>query len=630
MCGITGFIDFNKRSTESTLRAMTDELIHRGPDDSGIFFEETTDAQIGLGHRRLSILDLSELGHQPMQFGDYTVVYNGEIYNFREIAKLLEEKGYKFRSGSDTEVLLKAFDCWGTAAVDYFIGMFAFVLYNKSSEEILLFRDRAGVKPLYYYFKDGCLIFGSELKSFHKHQSFQKELDHDSLALFLQYNYIPAPYAIFKHTWKLEPGHFLRLNLKNADLQKHKYWDVVDSYNKPKLDISYEEAVEETEKLLMNAFKYRMVSDVPVGLFLSGGYDSTAVTALLQSQSTEKIKTFTIGYAEEAFNEAPEAKKVADYVGTDHTEKYCTARDTADILHRLPDIYDEPFADNSVIPTFLVSQLARTKVKVALSGDAGDEIFAGYDKFNRSVNFTQKIPAMAQSVLSSAMSMVSPEHIPIFNKKYNFSTRYEKMRDIWKHQSASVAMKIISQFITEQEAHRFLSKDFSSRKTYFDIEDELNGGNDALNKLLAIDYKTFLLDNNLTKVDRATMAVGLEGREPILDHRIVEFVSQLPSHYKIRDGVNKSILKTIVHKYVPEEIMNRPKKPFLAPLTVWFKDELKDYYLEYLDEDRLKKEGIFTQDVVELRNAYLSGKEINHQKLWNILVFQLWKEKWMP
>ncbi|MBL6448893.1 asparagine synthase (glutamine-hydrolyzing) [Fulvivirga sp. 29W222] len=628
MCGIAGFIDFNKHSSEEILRAMTDELIHRGPDDSGIHFEDNEYAQIGLGHRRLSILDLSMLGHQPMQFQQYTVVFNGEIYNFKEIAELLSQKGYKFKSHSDTEVLLKAFDCWGTKAVDHFIGMFAFVLYDKNNDEVLFFRDRAGVKPLYYYFKDGCLLFASELKSFHKHSSFRKEIDHDNLALFLQYNYLPAPYSIFKHSFKLEPGHFLRLDLKNKDLKKHKYWDVVDHYNKPKLDISYDEAVEETEKLLMSAFSYRMVSDVPVGLFLSGGYDSTAVTALLQSQSTEKIKTFTIGYEEQAFNEAPEAKKVADYLGTDHTEKYCTAKDTADILHKLPQIYDEPFADNSVVPTFLVSQLARTKVKVALSGDAGDEIFAGYDKFNRAVNFT-KLPGVAQSLMSSAMGLISPENIPVFNKKYNFSTRYEKMREIWKYKSPSHAMKVISQFITEQEARKYLTKDFQNKKTYFDIESELNNGNDPLNKLLAIDYKTFLLDNNLTKVDRATMAVGLEGREPILDHRIVEFVSQLPSSYKIKDGVNKSILKTIVHKYVPKAIMDRPKKPFLAPLTVWFKDELKDYYLEYLDETRLKNDGIFTKSVIELRNAYLSGKEINHQKLWNILIFQLWKEKWM-
>lgn len=628
MCGIAGFIDFNKRSSEYILRSMTDQLTHRGPDDSGYFFEENTHAQVGLGHRRLSILDLSEQGHQPMQFQDYTVIFNGEIYNFQDIAKELAKDGYSFRSHSDTEILLKAFDKWGTDAVNRFIGMFAFVLYNKNTEEILIFRDRAGVKPLYYYYKDGYLLFASELKSFHQHEAFKKEVDQDSLALFLQYNYIPAPYSIFKNTFKLEPGHFLRLNLKNKDLQKNKYWDLVDYYNKPKLDISYDEAVDETEKLLKSAFSYRMVSDVPVGMFLSGGYDSTAVTAILQAQSSEKIKTFTIGYEESAFNEAPEAKKVADYLGTDHTEKYCTARDTADILHKLPWIYDEPFADNSVVPTFLVSQLARSKVKVALSGDAGDEIFAGYDKFNRAVSFTQ-IPEVAQSLMSVAMSMVAPENIPILNRKYNFSTRYEKLKEIWKHRSPTHAMKVISQFITEQEARKYLSNNFDNRKTYFDIDGELNNGNDPLNKLLAIDYKTFLLDNNLTKVDRATMAVGLEGREPILDHRIVEFVSQLPSEYKIKNGENKRILKSIVHKYVPEEIMKRPKKPFLAPLTVWFKDELKDYYLNYLDENKLKSEGIFTPEVAALRDSYLSGKEVNHQKLWNILIFQLWKEKWM-
>lgn len=628
MCGIAGFIDFNKRSSEFILQSMTDQLTHRGPDDSGKFFEENTYAQIGLGHRRLSILDLSEQGHQPMEFEHYTVVYNGEIYNFQEVAQELGDVGYRFRSKSDTEVLLKAFDFWGKDAVKHFIGMFAFVIYDKKEEQVLFFRDRAGVKPLYYYYKDGCLLFASELKSFHQHDAFKKAIDQDSLALFLQYNYIPAPYSIFKHTYKLEPGHFLTLNIKNADLQKHKYWDLVDYYNKPKLDISYEEAMEETEKLLLSSFSYRMVSDVPVGLFLSGGYDSTAVTALLQAQSSKKIKTFTIGYEESAFNEAPEAKKVAEYLGTDHTEKYCTAKDTADILHKLPQIYDEPFADNSVVPTYLVSQLARTSVKVALSGDAGDEIFAGYDKFNRAVNFTQ-LPQLAQTLMSGAMGLLSPENIPFLNRQYNFSTRYEKLKEIWKYKSPSRAMKIISQFITEQEARKFLSEDFDNRKTYFDIESELNNGNDALNKLLAIDYKTFLLDNNLTKVDRATMAVGLEGREPLLDHRIVEFVSQLPSSYKSKDGVNKRILKSIVHKYVPEEIMKRPKKPFLAPLTVWFKDELKDYYLEYLDEAKLKNEGIFTKDVAQLRDHYLSGREVNHQKLWNILIFQLWKEKWM-
>lgn len=628
MCGIAGFIDFTKSTSPDTLKSMTDQLLHRGPDDSGIFHEVTDHATIGLGHRRLSIIDLSSAGHQPMFYKNLTIIFNGEIYNYQKIQETLRKAGYSFESNSDTEVILKAFDHWGTQAVDHFIGMFAFVIYDREKKEVLIFRDRAGVKPLYLYNKNGVILFASEIKSFHVHPAFEKSLDNDSLALFLQYNYIPTPYCIFKDTVKLEPGHYFQINLKNRKVNKEKYWDVVDCYNKPKLDISYEEAVLETEKILKQAFSYRMVADVPVGLFLSGGYDSTAVAALLQSENNEKLKTFTIGYAEEAFNEAHEAKKVAEYLGTDHTEQYCTAQDTADILTKLPFIYDEPFADNSVVPTYLVSKLAKTKVKVALSGDAGDEIFAGYDKFNRAIKFT-KYPKSLQSLVSALMKKLPANKIPVFKNTYNFSTRYDKMQEIWENQDPNVAMKVISQFITEAEARTYLQKDFNNRGTYFDIADQLNKSNDALNKLLAVDYKTFLLDNNLTKVDRATMAVGLEGREPILDHNILEFVSRLPSEYKIRNGENKHILKTIVHKYVPEEIMKRPKKPFLAPLTVWFKDTLKDYYFQYLDENKLKQDGIFTSEILSLRNNYLEGKQVNHQKLWNILMFQMWKEKWM-
>ncbi len=628
MCGIAGFIDYTKSTSKDTLKSMTDQLSHRGPDDSGLFFEESDHASVGLGHRRLSIIDLSPLGHQPMVFNELTITFNGEIYNYLEVQKLLKKEGYIFNSTSDTEVILKAFDCWGTKAVEQFIGMFAFIIYNKTKQEVLIYRDRAGVKPLYYYEKNGVVLFASELKSFHEHPAFEKQLDHDSLALFLQYNYVPTPYCIFKDATKLEPGHYLQIDLKSRKIKKEKYWDVVDCYNQPKLDISYDEAVLETEKILKKAFAYRMVADVPVGIFLSGGYDSTAIAALLQSERTDKLQTFTIGFAENAFNEAPEAKKIADYLGTEHTEKYCTAENASDILEKLPFIYDEPFADNSVVPTYLVSQLASTKVKVALSGDAGDEIFAGYDKFSRAINFTN-YPAGLQSIVSKAMSRIPANKIPVLNKTYNFTTRYDKMIEIWEHKDPSVAMKVISQYITEAEARMYLQQDFQNRKTYFDISPQLGNGNDALNKLLAIDYKTFLLDNNLTKVDRATMAVSLEGREPMLDHNILEFVSRLPSNFKIRDGQNKHILKTIVHKYVPKNLMDRPKKPFIAPLGIWFKDTLKEYYYEHLNENKLKAEGIFSKEIIKLRNDYLSGKQVNHQKLWNVLIFQLWKKKWL-
>ena len=628
MCGIAGFIDFTKKSTESNLLAMTDQLRHRGPDDYGLYFDTNNDASIGLGQRRLSILDLSSKGHQPMIFNDWIIVFNGEIYNFKEIASELIKFGYTFKSGSDTEVIIKAFDKWGVKAVDHFIGMFAFVLLDKNTNQIYIFRDRAGVKPLFYYFKDGLFLFASELKSFHQHPNFIKEINYDSLSLFLQYNYIPTPYSIFKNTNKLAPGHYLQVNLNNQKIEAHQYWSIEDCYNKPKLNLSYNEACDEMEKLLMNAFSYRMVADVPVGAFLSGGYDSTAVVSMLQSTSTNKIKTFTIGYEEAEYNEAGDAKLIAKFLGTDHHEKIIRPSDARNILDRLPFIYDEPFADNSVIPTLLVSQFASNHVKVALSGDAGDEIFAGYDKFNRSIGFT-KYPSFIQTILGGTMNFINPEHLPILRNTYNFSTRYEKMKEIWTNQSSSHALKVISQFITKSEVNRYLSVATQDQKTFFDISSSLNESNDSLNKLLAIDYKTFLLDNNLAKVDRATMSVGLEGREPFLDHRIIELASRLPSNFKIKDGVNKHMLKNIVHRYVPKEIMTRPKKPFLAPLSKWFSNELKNYYYDFINEDRIKKDGIFTPEIIKLRDDFLAGNRVNNQKLWNILSFPMWKNEWM-
>lgn len=629
MCGLTGFVDFNKNSSAEILKTMTDTLTHRGPDDSGFEMPDHPDAQIGLGHRRLSILDLSPLGHQPMHFQELSIVYNGEVYNFREVRPELEKKGYSFVSDCDTEVILKAFHCWGPDCVHRFTGMFAFLILDRRDDTVYAFRDRAGVKPFYYYWKDGCFLYTSELKSLHKHPAFVSEPDLDSAALFLQYSYIPAPYCIFKHTRKLLPGHFLKLKLKTRELEEKVYWDVFDAYNKPKLKISDADAIDQTEKLLKQACEYRMVADVPVGVFLSGGYDSVAVASQLQSGRSSKIKTFTIGFHEKEFNEAEEAKKVAGFLGTEHTEYYCTAKEAADIIPKIPIIYDEPFSDNSVVPTILVSRLARQQVTVALSADGGDEIFAGYNKFNQSVRYTS-MPGFMQAALGAGMGMVHPGRVPFLRDMYNFDSRFIKMRNIWKSRSPLVAMKNISQYITEDETRDYLAAPFETRETFFDAGHSLNDGNDWINKMLAIDYKTFLVDNNLVKVDRATMSVSLEGREPLLDHHLIEFLAQLPSNLKIRDGVNKYLLKQIVHKLVPEELMKRPKKPFIAPLTVWFRDELRELFLHYLDKDRLAKEGIFNPEkVVALRDRYLDGKKVTHQKLWNMLIFNMWKEHWV-
>ncbi len=508
--------------------------------------------------------------------------------------------------------------------------MFSFAILDQEKEKLFLVRDRAGVKPMHYYWHNDILLFGSELKSLHQHPAFRKEMDFNNLALYFQYSYIPAPYTIFKNTHKLKPGHILELDLKAKTIKTSCYWNVLDHYNKPKLSISYREAEEHLEDLLKSSCEYRMVSDVPVGVFLSGGYDSTTVAALLQTNRSEKLKTFTIGFEEPKFNEAPHAKKVADYLGTDHTEYYCTHKEAFDIIPKLPEIYDEPFGDNSIIPTTLVSRVAIKKVKVALSADGGDEIFAGYPKFPMSLRYTTGMNPWVRTLLSGAMHLVNPDLIPFTKKAYNFSTRYKKIQLILQKGNPVHAMKVISQFNTAAELKdRFLFP-FDLPKTDFDINGELNDFNDNLNKMLAVDYRTFLVDNNLTKVDRATMSVSLEGREPLLDHRIIEFSAQLPSHYKFENGKGKIILKNIVHKYVPENIMNRPKMGFIVPIMGWFRNELKDMVMHHLNDERLRQDGIFNmREVAGLRDRYLKGHSENVQKLWHLLIFQMWKERWM-
>ena len=630
MCGIAGFLDYNKQTSASVLQQMTDALIHRGPDDTGCEIYDFPNVQVGFGQRRLSILDLSASGHQPMHFGDYTVDYNGEIYNFMEVRRELENCGYTFQSSSDTEVILKSYDKWGMDMLLHFNGMFAIALLDRRQEKLFLARDRAGVKPLHIYSNNNLILFASELKSFHRHPQFVKQIDTSSLALYLQYSYIPAPYSIFKNTRKLLPGYWMSIDLKSGFQNEVCYWSIDDFYAKSKLNLGDGEAILQTESIMKKAYAYRMVSDVPVGVFLSGGYDSSSVAALLQSDRTEKLKTFTIGFQEASFNEAPEAKKIANFLGTDHTEWYVSAKDAAAVLPLLPEIYDEPFADNSSVPTVLVSQLASKQVKVALSADGGDEIFGGYNKFIQAQNYTVSLPHWLQEVMSNAMSLINPDHLPFFRNSYNYATRYEKLKLIWKAKDPIQAVRYISQYITEKEVSSFLGVEFDRYVTEFDRTRNTVNRNDVVNDLLALDFKTFLVSNNLNKVDRATMSVGLEGREPMLDVNLVEFLTQLPGSFKIRQGETKWLLKEVVHRHIPRELMERPKKPFIAPLTVWFKDELKEQLEYYLSPEKLAKTGLFNPEpILLLRDQYLRGEQIQFQKLWQLLSFQLWYSRWV-
>ena len=628
MCGLAGLVDFRGQSSKETLQKMTDVLLSRGPDDGGYFFEGFELSQVALGHRRLSILDLSNHGHQPMAFDHLTTIYNGEVYNFKEIRIDLEEQGYTFESHSDTEVILKAYHKWGMNAVHRFNGMFAIAIFDSKNQTLTLIRDRAGVKPLYWYQSGGLFMFASELKSFHQHPDFQKELNHDGLALFLQYGYIPQPHTIFNYTHKLEAGHLLQLNIQSSELCIEKYWDVIDCYNQPKLDISEQEAMDETERLLKSACEYRMVSDVPVGMFLSGGYDSSAVTALLQSDRTKKLKTFSIGFHEEKFNEAHHAKNVADFLGTDHTEYYCTQQDALDILPTLPDIWDEPFGDASAIPTTLVSQLARKDVTVSLSADGGDEIFGGYGKYTgiqRKLNAFNKIPRILKAptrfALKCKLTQFAAEKAGVFNAIDRFNRGSQLIGENEKG-----LLKKGSHIFTEYDLERFLLKRPNSLETEFDAE--INQG--WLDNLLALDYKTYQLDDILTKVDRATMSVSLEGREPLLDFRIIDFVAKLDQNLKINNGNKKYLLKQIIHKYLPKEMMDRPKMGFGVPIFDWFKTELKDYLMTYLSEERLKQGEIFNvKQVITLRDRYLEGLDVNINQIWFLLMFEMWREKWM-
>lgn len=633
MCGISGFIDFNQQSSVDVLMKMTDTLYHRGPDGSGYEFFQTNTFQIGLGHRRLSIIDLSETGKQPMKFEHLWVTFNGEVYNYSEIKTELTNLNHQFLGHSDTEVILHAFAEWGISCIEKFIGMFAFVIYDTKSEEMYCVRDRAGIKPFYYYWKDGLFLFASELKAFHQHPQFKKEINLDSVAAFMQFGNVPTPHCIFNHCHKLKSGHYLKFSLHTSQISIHKYWDVYDAYNKPKLDISFTEAKQETEKILKSAFDYRMVSDVPVGVFLSGGYDSACVTALLQKDRSEKLKTFTIGVPDIGLNEAPYAKDVAKHLGTEHYEYQCTQAEALELITDLPYYYDEPFADSSAIPTTLVCKMAKKQVTVALSADAGDEIFAGYNRYDYMMKHGKRLnqlPKFMRKGMSGIMNVVPSDKIPVLKNKYNFYNRYEKLKSLLNDPSSKNMMLSLSKQYNESQLKHLMKSGFKNIETDY-LSDALHKDyHSPLSYMMAIDYQTYLLDDILQKVDRASMTASLEGREPFLDHRIIEWAAQLPDNYKYYKGTKKHILKEIVYQYIPKELMDRPKMGFAIPIENWLMFDLKDKVLYYLSDEKIIEQGILNVDFIrEIKLNFYSGKKELANKLWYILMFQMWYEKWM-
>lgn len=632
MCGIAGFIDFSHKSDDDVLKKMSLCLSHRGPDGEGIWSYRNEEASIGFGHLRLSIIDLSTAANQPMHFDGLHVMFNGEIYNYNEIRDELIGKRHEFKTHSDTEVILHSWREWGIAAIHRWHGMFAIVMYDEKSNQVTCIRDRAGVKPLNYYESPDLFLFASELKSIMVHPAFRKEIDHNAVASYLQFGYVSHPHSIFKGVKKLSPGHMLQINLSTRAKNITQYWNVYDAYNKPKLNISLPEAINETEKVLEKAFQYRMVADVPVGVFLSGGYDSSCVTALLQKNSAEKIKTFTIGTTDNKLDEAPFAKQIAAHLGTDHTEYYCTAKEALDIIPELSFYYDEPFADSSAIPTILVSRMARKKVTVALSADAGDEIFAGYNRYDYLYRFSdriQSIPKPIRKVAVAAMESISSEKIPYLRSKRNFHSRYDKFKNLLNDPSPLQLMKNLNLVFTSSAISKLFRNNVQELKTLH-TSTELHDSSDALAYMMAVDYQTYMVDDILQKVDRATMSVSLEGREPFLDQDIIEWAAQLPSDYKYHKGQKKYILKQIVHRYIPQEMMERPKMGFGIPMEQWLTDELKPLVEEYLSEEKLKQHQLFNaEEVKQLVKDFQNGRTEKYLKVWHLLVFQMWYSRWM-
>ena len=639
MCGLAGFIDPSCRGGEQGLaamaRSMADVLRHRGPDDDGIWVD--ADAGIALGHRRLSIIDTSSQGHQPMvsRDGRYVIAYNGEVYNFQDLCRELAGPGCGFRGHSDTEVILEACAAWGVRrAVERFIGMFAFALWDREDRVLTLVRDRLGIKPLYWGRFGDLFLFGSELKALRAHPGWQPEIDRDALAAYMRYSYVPAPHTIYRNVFKLEPGKILTLR-PGQPPEIDAYWDMRAVARKGVADplaISDGEALEQLENVLGDAVKRRLVADVPLGALLSGGIDSSTVVALMQARSNRPIKTFTIGFPEERYNEAQHAKAVAAHLGTEHTELYVEPGHAAEVIPRLPEWFDEPFADSSQIPTYLVSELTCDHVTVALSGDGGDEVFAGYNRYFWGRRIWRGIawaPPMGRRTGARALRAVSPgawdrlfDLVPGRLRPRMAGDKMHKLADVLAQGTPD---GLYRRLVTHWDEPDTLVR--GAREPKGPVWDEALAAElpDFVSRMQFLDTVTYLPDDILTKVDRASMAVSLEVRVPILDHRVVEFVWRLPPGMKVRNGTAKWLLRRLLHRYVPEHLIERPKMGFGIPIDDWLRGPLRDWAETLLAEDRLRREGYF--DPAPIRQKWiehLSNKRNWQYHLWDVLMFQAW------
>jgi asparagine synthase (glutamine-hydrolysing) len=647
MCGITGFwntaSDVGSEDMAAIARRMADTMIHRGPDDAGTW----TDAQSGLalGFRRLSILDLSAEGHQPMLSADgrYVMVFNGEIYNFRELRAELESLGHRFRGHSDTEVLLVAISQWGCfSAVERCIGMFAFALWDRARRTLYLARDRMGEKPLYYGWMGQVLLFGSELKALRAHPAWQGAVNRDVLPFLLNRGYIPCPHSIYHHVYKLPAGIMLVFRECPTDARPVAYWSLrsaVERGASMPWEGTEQEAEVELRKLLQDAVRRQMVADVPLGAFLSGGTDSSLVVALMQEQSARPVKTFTVGFREAEYDEARYADHVARHLGTEHTQLCVTPEEAVRTVPGLQDIYDEPFADSSQIPTLLVARLARQKVTVSLSGDGGDELFGGYSHHLRGRRLwraMQGLPAPVRTLLGKGLMTVTDRRwdraVPGFSATWLLSglrgnaghriyrlaeallgggeaELYHALTSYWRRASSAV-LGVPPQVaaLVEQPAAK--------------------AHTDVVRQMMYWDAAGYLADDILVKLDRAAMSVSLESRIPLLDHRVVEFAFSIPPEWNQRDPCGKGLLRQLLSRYVPRALTDRPKHGFCLPVSCWLRGDLREWAESLLDERRLRDDGFFQVDAVRTKwREHLAGEYDWQEPLWHVLMFQAWLDK---
>ncbi len=667
MCGVAGYLQFSRQGLDDLtagLARMTDRLVHRGPDDGGTWID--ADVGIALGHRRLSILDLSPQGHQPMlsASGRYVIAFNGEIYNYRALRSELEaalaftpaiaqgekrqsgslpggERGIKWRGHSDTEVMLAAFEHWGVPeSLARFNGMFAFALWDRRERILHLARDRFGEKPLYYGWMGNAFLFGSELKALKAHPAWRGEIDRGALALYMRHNCIPAPYSIYQRVRKLLPAHMLSLPLAGRQEfpEVRPYWsarELAEAGIRQPFSGGDADAVAALDLLLRDAVALRMEADVPLGALLSGGIDSSTVVALMQAQSTRPVKTFSIGFHEEAYNEAGHARAVARHLGTEHTELYVAPEEAMAVIPRLPEIYDEPFADSSQIPTFLVSQMTRRHVTVALSGDAGDELFGGYNRYLWVQSIWRKagwMPKPVRAALSYGLTALAPQR---WNRILSFlepalpgrlraqlpGDKLHKLAGILACASPEELYRgLVSHW--EPEAVIFGASEpatvLTDRALWADLPD-------ITQRMMFLDLVSYLPDDILAKLDRASMAVSLEARVPLLDHRVAEFAWHLPLAMKVRNGQGKWILRQVLYNYVPQALIERPKMGFGVPIDAWLRGPLRDWAESLLDESRLRQEGYFDPAPIRRKWAeHLSGQRNWQYHLWDVLMFQAW------